>query len=174
MRFQHNSFQFANLLIQNLHKCRRLKWSNQGWRHHHPINCQQCSESLCDETITKMLIFLNFSLFDRSQLCSQDCVALVRFRVSHDSNKIKIAQLMEITQPMKQLSQTSVHHLKLRNVKASLRSRTCFQNKSCSSSRRSSCHGLTDSNIVQSFSTSRLQCEHNFSNWRHVTRIHKF
>ena len=50
----------------------------------------------------------------------------------------------------------------------------CFQNKSCSSSRRSCCHGLTDSNIVQSFSSSRLQCKHNFSSWWHVTRIHKF
>ena len=153
-------------VIQNLHKWRRLERSSQEWRHHHPINCQQCSESLCDETTTsfgkqspKTLIFLNFSLFDRSQLCS------------HDSSDIKISQLIEITQPMKQLSQTLVHHLKVRNVKASIRSRTCFQNKPCSSSRCSCCHGLTDSNIVQSFSTSRLQCKHNFSSWRHVTRI---
>ena len=107
-------------------------------------------------------IFLNCSLFDRSQLCSRDCVALVWFRVSHDSSEIMIAQLMEITQPIKQLSQTLVHHLKVRNVKASICSPTCFQNKSCSSSRRSCCHSLTDSNIVQSFSSSRLQCKHNF------------
>ena len=117
------------------------------------------------EQSPKTSIFLNFSLFDRSQLCSRDCVGLVWFRVSHDCSEIKIAQLMEITQPMKQLSQTLVHHLKVRNVKASIRSRTCFQNKSCSTSRRSCCHGLTDSNILQSFSTSRLQCKHNFSSW---------
>ena len=40
--------------------------------------------------------------------------------------------------------------------------RTCFQTKSCSSSRHYCCHGVTDSNIVQSFSSSRLQCKYNF------------
>ena len=145
--------------------------SGQGCRHHHPINCQQCSESLRDKTIyqcfgkqsPKTSIFLNFSLLDRSQLCSRDCVAFVSFHVSHDSSEIKRAQLMEVTQPMKQLSQTLVWHLKVQNVKASVCSRTCFKNKSCSSSRRYCCHGLTDSNTLQSFSSSRLQCEHNFS-----------
>ena len=39
-------------VTQNLHKWRRLERSGQGWRHHHPINSQQCSESLRDETIT--------------------------------------------------------------------------------------------------------------------------
>ena len=81
---------------------------------------------------------------------------------------------MEITQPMKQLSQTLVHHLKVRNVKASIRPPTCFQNKSCSSSRRSCCHGLTDSNIVQSFSSSRLSCKHNSSSWWHVPESTSF
>ena len=122
----------------------------------------------------KISIFINFSLFNRSQLCSRDSVALVWFRASHDSSEIKIAQLMEITQPMKQLSQTSVHHLKVRNVKASIRSPTCLQNKSYSISRRSCCHDLTDSNIAQSFSSLRLKCKHNFSIWWQVTRIHKF
>ena len=75
----------------------------------------------------KFSIFINFSLFDRSQLCSRDCVALVWFRVSHDSSDIKIAQLMEITQPMKQISQTLVHHLKVRNVKASICSQPVFK-----------------------------------------------
>ena len=41
--------------IQNLHKRRRLERSGQGWRRHHPINCQQCSESLREKTITSVL-----------------------------------------------------------------------------------------------------------------------
>ena len=41
--------------------------------------------------------------------------------VSHDNSEIKIAQLMAVTQPMQQLTQTLVHHLKGRNVKASIR-----------------------------------------------------
>ena len=100
----------------------------------------------------KTSIFINFSLFDRSQLCSRDCVALVWFRVSRGSSEIKIAQLMEITQPMRQLSETSSESTKCQSF---CPFSTCFQNKSCSSSRRSCCHGLTDSNgtIIFVFTT---------------------
>ena len=52
---------------------------------------------------------------------SHSCVSLVSFRVSHDNSEIKIAQLMAVIQPINQLSQTLVYHLKARNVKASIR-----------------------------------------------------
>ena len=42
-------------VIQSLHKWKRLEWSGQRMRHHHPINCQQCSESLHNKTITSVL-----------------------------------------------------------------------------------------------------------------------
>ena len=153
-------FQFAICVIQNLYKWRRPR-RGQEWRNHHPINCQQCSESLRNKTITSVLANNHqrpqfFSILACST--GHSCVSLVWFRVSHDNSDTKIAQLLAITQPTKKIITiliyiVLVHHLKARNVKASICPWTCqsfcpSQNKSCSSSRRYCCHGLTDSNIV--------------------------
>ena len=41
--------------IQSLHKWKRLERSGQGWQHHRQTNCQQCSESLHNKTVTSVL-----------------------------------------------------------------------------------------------------------------------